>query len=221
MLKINKKAEPDFFKDFKKRYKLKNWEEYNKKDLDGKGIEVKRKLKIFMLEEEQKGYCPYCERKILKYKKSDVEKNELEKFLKEQVHIEHIIPKSLKPQLFEKYDNILSCCTSRETCGFKKGNEYSENFINPVLEDPKEYFEYDIKTGEIRPKNIEQEKRIKAEVTIEILNLNQERLKNQRYTLLKLLMQIHKMEDFSYYKNENFPSLVEYFENNFSPLKQM
>lgn len=46
MLKVNKISEPDFFEEFKKKSKLKNW-----KDFDYK---IKHELKEYMLENEQK-----------------------------------------------------------------------------------------------------------------------------------------------------------------------
>lgn len=130
-----------------------------------------------MLKEEQNYYCPYCERKIItKYEIHDSEKN-IDIALRKKSHIEHIIPKSIKPQFFQEYNNFLVSCTDKETCGMAKENSYSDNFINPVLENPQEYFEYDIKTGEIRAKKSSLEKQLKAEETIKILNLNQSKLK--------------------------------------------
>lgn len=71
MLKIIKTPEPDFYKDFKKKYKYTNWEQYN----SSLGMEIKRKLKKYMLKEEQDYYCPYCERKIItKYEKRKLKK---------------------------------------------------------------------------------------------------------------------------------------------------
>lgn len=206
MLKIIKTPEPDFYKDFKKKYKYTNWEQYN----SSLGMEIKRKLKKYMLKEEQDYYCPYCERKIItKYEKEETEEN-INNILKRKSHIEHIIPKSIKPQFFQEYNNFLVSCTDKETCGMAKENSYSNNFINPVLEDPKRYFEYDIKTGEIKVRKISLEEQLKAEETIKILNLNQPRLKNARYTLIQ---QLYFTEDLSIYEDENFPTLVEYIKN--------
>ena len=199
MLKIFKTPEPNFYKEFKKKCKYTNWEQYN----SNLGIEIKRELKKHMLKEEQNYYCPYCERKII----TKYETENIDDILKKKSHIEHIIPKSIKPQLFQEYNNFLVSCTDKETCGMAKENSYSNNFINPVLEDPQKYFEYDIKTGEIRARKISFEDKLKAEETIKILNLNQPRLKNARYTLI---CQLHFTEDLSIYEDENFPTLVEY-----------
>ena len=62
MLKVNKISEPDFFKEFKRKSKLKNW-----KDFDYK---IKNELKEYMLENEQKFdgiyFCPVRGRLPLK-----------------------------------------------------------------------------------------------------------------------------------------------------------
>ena len=88
MLKINKTSEPNFLKEFKKKEKPKNW-----KDFDFK---IKKELKNYMLENEQKignnSYCPYCERKIIASKNSQ---------------IEHIKPKDRFPELFLDYKILL------------------------------------------------------------------------------------------------------------------
>lgn len=91
MLKINKTSEPNFLKEFKKKEKPKNW-----KDFD---FEIKKELKNYMLENEQKignnSYCPYCERKIIASKNSQ---------------IEHIKPKDRFPELFLDYKNFITGC---------------------------------------------------------------------------------------------------------------
>ena len=132
MLKIDKNYEPKFFAEFKKKSNPKNW-----KDFD---FEIKGKLKEYMLENEQKidgiYFCPYCERQI------SVEKSQ----------IEHIKPKDKFPKLFHNYSNFLTGCLENQTCGSTKGNKWDDNFVNPVEDNPRDYFEYSISTGEIIPK---------------------------------------------------------------------
>ena len=153
MLKINKKEEPEFFSKFKKREKPKNWGDFD--------FRLKNKLKEYMLENEQKigkeKYCPYCELKILL----------------ENSQIEHLKPKDKFPELFSDYENFIVGCVDKKTCGQAKGNKWDRLFINPVMENPQEYFSYRLRTGEIIPKiddGLEYKKAIK---TIEILNLNE------------------------------------------------
>jgi hypothetical protein len=76
MLKINKVAEPDFLKSYKRKHKPKNWDDYNEDN-------IKFELKTYIVENEQKinegSLCVYCEREI------NVKNND--------GHIEHIKPK--------------------------------------------------------------------------------------------------------------------------------
>ena len=160
MLKVNKISEPDFFKEFKRKSKLKNW-----KDFDYK---IKHELKEYMLENEQKFdevyFCPYCEREIT------VEKSQ----------IEHVKPKDKFPKLFHEYKNFLTGCLENQTCGSFKENKWDDNFINLIEIDPEEYFEYSISTGEIIPKYETGIKYEMAVKTIDILNLNQKKLCESR-----------------------------------------
>ena len=145
MLKINKTSEPNFLKEFKKKEKPKNW-----KDFD---FEIKKELKNYMLENEQKignnSYCPYCERKIIASKNSQ---------------IEHLKPKDRFPELFLDYKNFITGCLNIESCGSKKSNKWSDLFINPVIDNPEKYFSYNRMTGEIIPrKDISEKARQKTE----------------------------------------------------------
>jgi len=61
MLKVNKKDEPQFFTEFKRKKSPKNWDELDKPE----NHYIKKELKYHMLKNEQnigdKSYCPYCE----------------------------------------------------------------------------------------------------------------------------------------------------------------
>ena len=179
MLKVNKKDEPEFFSKFKKKNRPKDW-----KDLD---FEIKRKLKKYMLENEQKiddkSYCPYCEM-IIFFENDDFEEDKKEK----ECHIEHIKPKSEFRNLTFDYKNFLTSCSDKNTCGQLKGNKWDNLFINPVKENPEEYFSYSIRTGKIIPKKeagLEYEKAIK---TIEILNLNENKLCDYRKSYINQIL---------------------------------
>ena len=164
MLKIDKNDEPKFFTEFKKKSNPKSW-----KDFD---FEIKGKLKEYMLENEQKidgnYFCPYCERQI------SVEKSQ----------IEHIKPKDKFPKLFHNYSNFLTGCLENQSCGSIKGNRWDDKFINPVENNPEDYFEYSISTGEIIPKYKTGIKYEMAIRTIDILNLNQKKLCESRRILI-------------------------------------
>ena len=178
MLKINKTSEPNFLKEFKKKEKPKNW-----KDFD---FEIKKELKNYMLENEQKignnSYCPYCERKIIASKNSQ---------------IEHIKPKDRFPELFSDYKNFITGCLNIESCGSKKSNKWSDLFINPVIDNPEKYFSYNRMTGEIiSRKDISEKELEKVEYTIKILNLNgDKRLLKGRKSVIKMIENYQKTYD--------------------------
>lgn len=188
MFKIDKKEEPEFFKKFKIRSKPHNWSECD--------FSIKKELKNYMLEYEQNYYCPYCELKI------NVEESQ----------VEHIKPKEKFPELMHEYSNYLTGCKSPKTCGQFKANQWSEKFIDPTVEDPEEYFTYDIKTGKIIPKEKERLKVEKADYTIKVLNLNDKRLCEIRKTFIE--QNLKNMECLDYI--DKFPSLKEYLKENFN-----
>ena len=217
MLKVNKKDEPEFFSEFKKKEKPKDW-----KDLD---FEIKRKLKNYMLDNEQKidnkSYCPYCEIILFSENKDSTEDKE-----DKECHIEHIKPKSKFGNLTFDYRNFLTSCSDKNTCGQSKGNKWDNLFINPVAENPEKYFSYKVRTGEIVPKianGFEYEKAIK---TIEILNLNEDNLCEYRKTyIINIINTIRKLNDdekieiINYF--DEFPTLKKFLIENIGALKEI
>ena len=191
MLKVNKKNEPEEFTKYKKKNKLKNWKDFTKE------IEIKKILKEALLKEEENSCCPYCE----------VEIN------LENSQIEHIKPKEKFPKLLIAYDNLLACCLESKRCGNSKANKWDELFINPVTENPEDYLEYDIKTGRITPIFKDGEKYEKAKYTINLLNLNDNRLCEIRkcYILQFLSYSECSKNDLSDFPVK-FPSLRRYLE---------
>ena len=166
MLKVNKYKEPDFLLEYKRKYSPKSWIEYNK---DGIRSEIKKNI-LFL---EQEEYCPYCEKRIYD----------------DEGHIEHIKPRDLYPKEFESYNNLIVSCDEKNSCGKYKGNNYNDNLINPVIDDPAKYFDYNIASGEIIPKNNDESSKeyIRAIYTIETLNLNCYELKEARKALIDIL----------------------------------
>jgi len=149
MLKVNKKkSEPEEFTKYKSKHKIINWDSFTP--------EIKQVLKQYLLEEQENSCCPYCEIEIHL----------------EDSHIEHIMPKDKFPKLLAEYNNFIACCLEKKICGDSKASKWSELFINPVIEDPEDYFEYDIKTGKIIPIFKEGNRHEKAKYTIDLLNLN-------------------------------------------------
>ena len=207
MLKINKKEEPEFFSKFKKKEKPKNWGDFD--------FRLKNELKEYMLENEQKigkeKYCPYCELKILL----------------ENSQIEHLKPKDKFPELFSNYENFIVGCVDKKTCGQAKGNKWDESFINPVIENPNEYFSYDIKTGKVVPLKESETENKKAVKTIEILNLNEDKLcilrKKYIIEITNTIGNLADSEIIDFIKNDyfRFPSLNDFLLENIETLEEM
>lgn len=134
---------------------------------------IRAKLREYILIEEQNLLCAYCEKEI-----DDDPKN---------ANIDHFKTRNLFPQLTLDYSNLLVSCNSRDRCSDYKDKyvqnqgEY-QNIINPVEENPNEYFDY-LTTGEIVANND------KAEFTIDIFKLNHKTLNEQRLLLSKALNQ--------------------------------
>lgn len=189
MLKVNKKSEPEEFTKYKSKNKIINWDSFT--------TEIKQVLKQYLLEEQENRCCPYCEIEINLYNSQ----------------IEHIKPKDKFPRLLTSYDNLIACCIESKRCGNSKANKWDELFINPVTENPEDYFKYDIKTGKIIPIFKEKEKFEKAEYTIDLLNLNDNRLCNirRKYILEFLSYSSNNENNLSDYPIE-FPSLRRYLE---------
>lgn len=185
MLKIDKVAEPEFFKEYKKKekQKLKRWSDYDH--------EIKKRLREYMIDNEQKGICPYCELKITS----------------ERSQIEHIKPKDKFPKLISEYSNYLTGCLNNQTCGQYKENKWSKKFIDPTVENPTDYLTYDIMTGEIIPKEKIGENYEKAKETISFLNLNKKSLCERR----KVFIIQNKENEYKYIDEyEEFLTLIEY-----------
>jgi uncharacterized protein (TIGR02646 family) len=171
MLNITKTVEPDEVLRFKRASRPQSWNDFT--------LEIKHTITEHILQNEQKigskSYCVYCERKIKSY----------------QTHIEHIKPKNVFPNLFDKYENLVVSCQSNQSCGHAKGNNYNDKFINPVEEDPENFMTYEFSTGEIIPvDNTDQALKERVEYTCDILRLNQCReLVQARKTILVQLFQ--------------------------------
>lgn len=198
MLKVNKKQEPDFLLEYKKKYSPKLWSDYNKDD-----IRTRIKENILILEQEE--YCPYCEKRI--YNSDDG-------------HIEHIKPRDSHPKEFQNYNNLLVSCNQKNSCGIYKKNKYDNKFINSVIDNPHKYFNHNIASGEIIPINDDEnsDEYIRGTYTINTLNLNCYELKEARKALIDML-EVYR-ENYTEYNEylqffiddgHNFPSLIKLF----------
>lgn len=196
MLKINKVEEPDFLKSYKRKYKPKNWDDYNEDN-------IKFDLKTYILEKEQNinntNLCVYCEREI------DIENND--------GHIEHVRPKDKFPQLFQEYSNLSISCNSKNSCGHTKANKYDNKFINPLEENPNDFLTYDDLTGKIIAKDSNVKDRVDYTIE-EILKLNEYNLCKARKIIL---IELHKAKEFGYFDSiketfNKFPTLIDFYE---------
>lgn len=197
MLNVNKEQEPSFFVEYKKKYSPKSWKDYDKDNIRGR---IKESILIL----EQNEYCPYCEKRI--YDNTG--------------HLEHVKPRDVYPKEFQNYNNIMVSCDEKNSCGKYKGNKYTDNFINPIIDNPKDYFDYNIASGEIVPKylNKDDDRYIKAIYTINILNLNSYELREARKALIDILeVYRENYEEYNEYlqffldDRHNFPSIIKLY----------
>ncbi|HLP44611.1 MAG TPA: retron system putative HNH endonuclease [Candidatus Kapabacteria bacterium] len=212
MLKIDKAEEPQEFIDFKKTHP-EQWKAiYHVPYLN-------KKLREYLLEHEQKinsSYCcVYCERKITL----------------QASHIEHIKPRCFYKNDTFNYQNLtVSCQEEREveikglksklkTCGHLKGDHFDEaRFINPVLENPKDFFTYDITTGNIIPREgLSGREPEKVKYTVDLLNLNHAFLADTRTEIINKLLSIENREELLYILDnyDQFPGIVDFFRSEY------
>jgi len=171
MFKISK-DEPKYFTSAKSKVKLSKVKEaWNDKNI----IEIRAKLRKDILEKEQNRLCIYCEKKI-----SDNSKKS---------NIDHFKTRNLFPEKTLDYTNLLVSCNVNDRCSSLKDSKKSllknrddyENILDPTIENPNDFFNY-LFSGEIIPIDDK-----KAQFTIEIFNLNQQSLSDERKMLADTL----------------------------------
>lgn len=175
MIYIQKNAEPQEFIDWKRKFRNKNKRNAQYSDINGQPIKIKLKNALI---QEQKSICCYCCNQI-----RDVDS-----------HIEHFYPKG-KTEYCGKsldYDNLLASCQGEGTkesktrrirrhCGHAKLGQFDEKLlISPLDINCAERFVFS-QYGRVKPKDESDEK---ARYTIDILNLNDEKLCAARVSAL-------------------------------------
>lgn len=178
MRSIVKVNVPTFYE--KKTRRLDNWKQYYGNE--------KRRLKEFILSNEQQGLCIYCERQI------DIHDS----------HIEHIEPQCNSSSLIFEYTNLVISCngdhnelTEIHHCGHKKAENYNGDlFLNPLsTQNLDAYFKYETDENQcisIAPRNNSD---LKAEYMINLLNLNCSELQISRKTSTLNFMKLLKSKN--------------------------
>jgi len=172
---IEKTETPEFFTEVVKDFdSQKIWE-----DLPGG---TRKSLKKHIRKREQMGLCAYCEIKV-EPKTS---------------HIEHIKPRSKYPEGCFDYGNMIVSCNGKEcrnptdtdaydgdihSCGHKRKDEFDETlFLSPIVEkNISDFFDFDKETGSISDASSkDEEDRKRARYTVDLLNLDNNRLNQYR-----------------------------------------
>lgn len=182
---VTKSTSPEFFEHCKQNLPVNpEWNHFTENQALS---ECKKSLHEHLVA-EQGQLCIYCERKINK----------------NTSHIEHVKPKNPNghyANLVFTYENLVASCNgdlcednSRQvykpedvhSCGHKKGNDFDEtNFLNPVEEVAiNTYFTFDKDSGKISAIAHHD----KASYTLNLLNLNNPRLCNERLNAPRALM---------------------------------
>lgn len=162
------KQEPKFYQDFIRKKLPTEWRDVS--------LSIGYELRMFMLMEEQNYQCAYTEIRVEP----------------EDTHIDHFRKQSLFPNMRFDWNNLLASGNS-EAYGarykdkkLKKQQDY-KFIINPVVDNPKDYFTYSF-TGDI----LADENDSKAVKTIDYFNLNDYALLEQRKQVIREIQEMYK-----------------------------
>jgi len=114
--------------------------------------------------------------------------------------------------LFADYHNLTVSCRSKNSCGQKKDNDYHDDFINPVEENPSDYMTYEVMSGKVVPANDSAQARVES--TCKMLGLNScyELLRARILVLLSLNAYREKgLLDYYIDTFEQFPTLIDFY----------
>lgn len=190
MRRITRAEAPEFWVKGKRKYS-----NYDDLDREEGGRKLRGELREHLVL-TQKGICAYCCRGIAQ----DSSLNE------------HIKPRTQFPQLSLDYDNLVASCKEIDTCGSKKGHDYSELFVSPLDENCEEHFKYAPDGSIIGITEA-------GKYTCALLNLNAYELKNARKSELKVCQSFHSKDYVKeYYLHDQatgnlhqFADVIEYF----------
>ncbi len=192
MFKIEKE-EPSYFQKTKAKVKKpkesKAWEEIG---------EIRAKLRADILLEEQSLLCAYCEKEI-----DDLPENS---------NIDHFKTRDRFPEETLNYNNLLVSCNSKFHCSHTKDNfglkrEDYVKIVNPVLENPENFFEYSWAGDILIREDLNLQDFEKAEFTIQIFKLDSKSLTEERKKIANALSFSMK------YEFPDFQSMTKYLLN--------
>lgn len=204
MRRINKGVPLQVFEDFKREQRPVSWDDLIP--------DVRSSTRKHILENEQCSLCGYTELSM--------------PFDAEPSHIDHFKRKSpdFFPNLTFNWDNLIVSCCSDDFGGRYKDMAYLKgkssiaynNILNPVIEDPHDYFEY-TEWGEIVVKSMLADtiQIEKATETISAFNLKHSSLQSRRKTIIEYV-KAYKA-DFTFeeikllLKEHGFISIIEQF----------
>ncbi len=200
MFQVNK-SEPSFFIEAKSKVKRPNesnaWSDENINN-------IREDLALYILN-EQSSLCIYCEKIVNDYPKD--------------CHIDHYKKRSFFPNETLNYENLLISCSNKNRCAKYKDMRIKEEdylkFIDPVIENPENFLEYTF-YGELQPKgDLNEINKHKAVFTIEILNLNDKSLVEERkqviVTFCYLASELNFLEQIINSGFKNFITLSKWF----------
>jgi len=208
MRRINKGKPFQDFENFKREKCPNSWDDFESEP------EIRSNTRKYILENEQQLLCGYTELPIT--------------FEPTSSHIDHFRRKSAEffPELTFEWNNLIVSCCSDDFGGRYKDLTYLKgkskkaynNILNPVIENPHDYFEY-TEWGQIIPKSgLNTAMILKATETIEAFKLTHESLRTRRYAMIENTKTYKS--DFSlneikeYLKEDGFISVIEQFVNN-------
>jgi uncharacterized protein (TIGR02646 family) len=194
------KNEPSYFTTAKNKVKFPKTKEAWADEHISK---IRFKLRSDILLEEQMLLCAYCEKEIDENPKNS--------------NIDHFKTRNLFPELTLEYSNLLVSCNTEGRCSnFKdthiKNREEYKNIINPITENPNNFFDY-LTTGEIIAKNK------KGQFTIDTFNLKDTSLTESHLQIVKSLEYLDNLSLDDIYNI--FPDYHSFIENIYHKIKEL
>ena len=199
MRQILNRKEPESFTKWVKKNSKKQWSDFSGREPTKEYIELRKSLI-----KQQDDMCCYCEIAL----KED-----------RYAHVEHVKDKHTFPKERFVFDDLYASCQSNKTCGHekdrkdenKKDNSYFEGMIYPGL-DCSKYITFTM-TGKV----IAKEGDDNTTRTIELLNLNDKKLKNLRLGVIRGLEFLDDNTKKDYLENwinkkKSFYSLANYMQ---------